>query len=76
MLARLPIGIYGLAVVLYLAAGARLVRRAGLVDGAFALGAAVGAPLQSRLIDRMGQRRVLSPSRLGRRAAVAGAHRR
>ena len=45
---------------------------AGLVSGALALGAAVGAPVQSRLIDRKGQRAVLLPVGLGHAAAVAG----
>jgi MFS family permease len=61
MLARLPFGIYALALVLYLANERGSFAVAGLVDGAFGLGAAVGAPLQSRLIDRLGQRRVLLP---------------
>ena len=62
MLARLPYGIYALAAILYLAEARDSYAVAGLVDGAFGLGAAVGAPLQSRLIDRLGQRRVLLPA--------------
>jgi MFS family permease len=71
MLARLPIGIEGLAVVLYLSQVRGSFAVAGLVSGGFALGAAVGAPLQSRLIDRMGQRAVLFPAVLGHAASVA-----
>jgi MFS family permease len=62
MLARLPYGLYALATILYLAEARDSYAVAGLVDGAFGLGAAAGAPLQSRLIDRMGQRRVLLPA--------------
>ena len=61
MLARLPFGIYALALVLYLVHERDSFAVAGLVDGAFGIGAAVGSPLQSRLIDRLGQRRVLLP---------------
>jgi MFS family permease len=59
MLARLPYGIFALAAILYLAQARGSYGVAGLVDGAFGLGAAAGAPWQSRLIDRLGQRRVL-----------------
>jgi MFS family permease len=59
MLARLPYGVFALAAILYLAAARGSYAVAGLVDGAFGLGAALGAPWQSRLIDRLGQRRVL-----------------
>src|ERR671913_490427 len=61
MLARLPFGLYALAVVLYLAEARDSYAVAGLVDGAFGLGAAIGVPVQSRLIDRFGQRSVLVP---------------
>src|SRR5215207_9432209 len=54
MLARLPFGLYALAVVLYLAEARGSYAVAGLVDGGFGLGAAVGVPTQSRLIDRFG----------------------
>src|SRR5918996_3224268 len=61
MLARLPFGMFALALVLYLAEERDSFAVAGLVDGAFGIGAAIGSPLQSRLIDRLGQRRVLLP---------------
>jgi MFS family permease len=61
MLARLPFGMYALALVLYLAEERGSFAVAGLVDGAFGLGAALGGPVQSRFIDRLGQRRVLLP---------------
>jgi MFS family permease len=59
MLARLPYGVFALAAILYLADARDSYAVAGLVDGAFGLGAAAGAPWQSRLIDRVGQSRVL-----------------
>src|SRR5918998_3834577 len=61
MLARLPFGMYALALVLYMAEERDSFAVAGLVDGAFGIGAAIGMPLQSRFIDRLGQRRVLLP---------------
>jgi MFS family permease len=64
MLARLPYGVYALAVILYLSEVRDSYAIAGLVDGAFAIGAAVGVPGQGRLIDRFGQRRVLVPAAL------------
>jgi hypothetical protein len=42
MLARLPFGMYGLALALYLAQERDSFAVAGLVDGAFGIGAAVG----------------------------------
>ena len=41
------------------------------IDGAFGVGAAIGSPAQSRLIDRLGQRRVLLPLAALEAAAVA-----
>jgi MFS family permease len=61
MLARLPYGMFALALVLYLSAERGSFAVAGLVDGAFGIGAALGSPLQSRVIDRLGQARVLLP---------------
>ena len=61
MLARLPFGLFALAVVLYISKERDSYAVAGLVDGAFGIGAALGVPLQSRWMDRLGQRRVLLP---------------
>jgi MFS family permease len=72
MLARLPFGMYALALVLYLAHERDSFAVAGLVDGAFGIGAAIGMPLQSRAIDRLGQRRVLLPLALVDAAATGG----
>jgi MFS family permease len=62
MLARLPYGLYALAAILYLAEARDSYAVAGLVDAAFAIGAGVGTPWQSRLIDRFGQARILLPA--------------
>jgi MFS family permease len=51
---RLPFAINGLAVVLYMRETTGSFTAAGLVAGALALGAAIGAPLSGRLIDRRG----------------------
>ena len=69
LLARFPIGINALAVVLYLRESTGSFAIAGLVAGSLAAGSGVGAPVQGRLVDRFGQRRVLVP--LGFLHAVA-----
>jgi MFS family permease len=61
LVARLPIGIDSLAIVLFLRAHTGSYAAAGIVSAAFALGGGAGAPLAGRLIDRFGQRRVLLP---------------
>ncbi|MGH2949640.1 MAG: MFS transporter, partial [Solirubrobacteraceae bacterium] len=61
LLARFPIGINALAIVLYLRAERGSFAIAGLVAGALAAGSGVGAPVQGRLVDAFGQRRVLVP---------------
>jgi MFS family permease len=72
LLARFPIGINALAIVLYLRAERGSFAVAGAVAGALAAGSGIGAPIQGRLVDHFGQRRVLVP--LGRvHAAALGA---
>ena len=61
VLARLPTGVNALAVVFFLEARTGSFAFAGLVAGALAIGSAVGAPLQGRLVDAHGARRVLLP---------------
>jgi MFS family permease len=61
LLARFPIGINALAVVLYLRASTGSFAIAGAVAGSLAAGSGVGAPAQGRLVDRFGPRRVLVP---------------
>ena len=61
LLARLPIGINALAIVLYLREQTGSFAIAGIVAGTLAAGSGVGAPVQGRLVDRIGARRVLLP---------------
>jgi MFS family permease len=61
LLARLPIGINALAIVLYLREQTGSFAIAGAVSGTLAAGSGVGAPFQGRLVDRIGARRVLVP---------------
>jgi hypothetical protein len=65
LLARLPIGINGLAVVLLVEAETGSFGSAGAASGALALGAGLGAPLMGRAIDALGERVLL---------ALAGLH--
>ena len=59
VLARLPIGINGLALVLFLRAEGRSFALAGATAGALSLGSGLGAPLGARLVDRLGPRALL-----------------
>ena len=71
VIARLPAGINSLAVVLFLQERTGSFAIAGLVVGALAIGSAVGAPLQGRLVDARGARRVLLPLSLVHAAGLA-----
>lgn len=53
-LGRLPFGINGLAILLFLREQTGSFAIAGLTVGALALGSAIGAPLSGRLVDRRG----------------------
>jgi MFS family permease len=66
LVARLPIGISGLAIVLLLQEE-RGFGVAGLASGALALGTGIGTPFTARLVDRIG------PGILGAQAIGAGA---
>jgi MFS family permease len=70
LLARFPIGINALAIVLYLRAERGSFAVAGAVAGALAAGSGVGAPVQGRLVDALGQRRVLVPLGIVHAAAL------
>jgi MFS family permease len=72
LVARLPIGIDSLAIVLFLRDRTGSYATAGIVSAAFALGGGAGAPLSGRLIDRYGQGRVLVPLALVHTAGLAG----
>ena len=54
LIGRLPIGVSGLAILLYVREVAGSFAAAGACAGALALGSASGAPLQGRLVDRRG----------------------
>jgi MFS family permease len=54
LIGRLPIGISGLAILLYVEEVSDSFAAAGVCAGALALGSAAGAPFQGRLIDRRG----------------------
>jgi MFS family permease len=70
LLARFPIGINALAVVLYLRQATGSFAVAGVVAGSLAAGSGVGAPVQGRLVDTFGQRRVLVPLGMAHAAAL------
>jgi MFS family permease len=59
VIGRLPIGISGLAILLYVQQVTGSFADAGVCAGALALGSAVGAPFQGRLIDWRGERALL-----------------
>jgi MFS family permease len=67
LLARMPLGICPLALLLLVNERSGSFLAAGLAVGAFTLSGAALAPLQGTLIDRLGQLRVLAPC-----AAVQG----
>lgn len=60
--ARMPISMLGLGIVLLLVAHGGRYGRAGAISAVFALVNALAAPAISRLVDRLGQRRVLLPT--------------
>jgi MFS family permease len=72
LLARFPIGINALAVVLYLHERTGSFAIAGAVAGSLAAGSGIGAPVQGRLVDTFGQRRVLVPLGILHAAALGG----
>ena len=54
LVGRLPIGISGLAILLYVRDVTGSFASAGVATGLLALGSAAGAPLQGRVVDRRG----------------------
>ena len=71
LVARLPISMVGLGIVLLVSAATGRYGVAGAVSAAYMLANAGLAILQGRLLDRYGQRRVLSAASLGFGTAVA-----
>lgn len=61
LIARAPVGVNGLAIVLFVRAEADSYAIAGGVAGAYALGASVVAPFVGRFVDRRGAPGVLLP---------------
>ncbi|HWI06708.1 MAG TPA: MFS transporter, partial [Solirubrobacteraceae bacterium] len=72
LVAVLPIGMGTLAVVVFVQRQTGSYGTAGLVAAALALGAAVATPMLGRLIDRVGQARVLVPCAVVSPVALAG----
>ena len=70
--ARIPVGINALAIVLMVRRATGSFVDAGIVDAGLALGAVIISPGQGRLIDRFGQPRVLIPSALVSSSALIG----
>ena len=61
LISRAPVGVNGLAIVLFMRAETGSYATAGAVAGFYAGGAAVVAPFLGRLVDRTGAPRVLVP---------------
>lgn len=61
LLARLPIGMVPLALLLLVRESGGSYAAAGLVSGAYFVAAGIGAPVAGRLLDRRGHARVLLP---------------
>jgi MFS family permease len=60
IVARMPIGIAGLAILLFVQRGSGSFAIAGAVSGSYVLGLSAIAPALGRMIDRLGPRPVLS----------------
>jgi MFS family permease len=72
LLARIPVGINALAVVLLVRRATGSFADAGVVDAGLAIGAALISPTQGRLVDRFGQTKILIPSALVSAGALIG----
>lgn len=70
LLTRAPIGFYGLAFILFLKHETGSYAVAGSVAAVFIATAGIGSPVQGRLLDRHGHRRVLVPCAFGHSAFV------
>jgi MFS family permease len=72
IIGRMPISMYGLGTVLLISAGTGRYGLAGTVSAAGAIGGATFAPQLGRLVDRLGQHRVLVPVCVTFALSVAG----
>ena len=72
ILGRMPMSMYGLGTVLLISAGTGRYGLAGTVSAAGAIGGAICAPQLGRLVDRLGQHRVLVPVCVTFALAVSG----
>jgi MFS family permease len=72
IIARMPMSMYGLGTVLLISAATGRYGLAGSVSAAASLGGAVCAPQLGRLVDRLGQHRVLIPVCVTFALSVAG----
>ncbi len=70
VLARLPSGMFSLAILLLVRARSDSFLAAGVAVGAFALAGALAGPLLGALVDRVGQTRVLAPAALAQGALL------
>jgi len=70
LLGRLPIGATSLAILLLVRHETGSFGLAGITVGAFAITGAIAAPIQGRLLDRFGPRRVLAPFALTQAVAL------
>ena len=59
LIARFPISMYGLGAVLLVQSRTGSYFKAGVLSAAFAISAAVGGPITSRLADRLGQNKLI-----------------
>ncbi|HEY7892572.1 MAG TPA: MFS transporter [Solirubrobacteraceae bacterium] len=71
VIARMPLGMSSLAILLFARAASGSFVVAGLAVGAFTLASAAVAPLQGALVDRFGQARVLLPCAAGQGVLLA-----
>jgi MFS family permease len=62
LLGRLPQGMSSLSILLLVRGETASYTAAGVAVGAYALATAVAAPVQGRLVDRLGRARVLAPA--------------
>ncbi len=58
-IARLPVSMVGIGILMYVEAERGSYTIAGAVSGSISIAAAIGGPFSSRLVDKLGQHRVL-----------------